>query len=461
MKTSHFLNSNANPLGACFKTLLSFAALLCALGSQAALPIEHARINDSFEVYWVQSHALPMVDIQIDFDAGSRLDPQNKSGLASSAALMLSKGVKGKGAIKALDENQLGEAWAELGAGFAASAAQDRLSITIRSLVNPELLSKAIELAAKEIAMPAFDATIWKRERSSFISSIKESETQPASIAGKLFRSHVMGTHPYGAIPSEKSVAAIEVRDLEQFHRVYFNTCHAVVSLVGDVDAKQAVDIAKGLLSELPQPKRCSDPSQQVWPSLAAVKPLVQGEELRVPFKSAQAHVLMGQPGVPRSDERYFPLLVGNYILGGGGFVSRLTEQVREKRGLSYSVYSYFAPQMQAGPFTLGLQTRADQANQAIDVVHQVVSEFLQNGPTAEELKAAKDNLIGGFALRIDSNKKLLDNVANIAWNHLPLDYLQTWSEQVERVSLDDINQAFRSVLDPKHWVTVVVGGAP
>jgi len=461
MKTSRVIYSIPNPLGACFKTCFSIATLLWALSSQAALPIEHARINDSFEVYWVQSHALPMVDIQIDFDAGSRLDPPNKSGLASSTALMLSKGVKGKGANQALDENQLGEAWAELGAGFAAGAAQDRLSITLRSLVKPELLSKAIALAAQEIAMPTFDTTIWKRERSAFISSIKEGETQPASIAGKLFQSHVMGSHPYGAIPSEKSVGAIEVRDLEQFHRVYFNTCHAVVSMVGDVDAKQAVEIAKGLLSQLPQPKRCSDASQQVWPNLQPVKPLVASEDLRVPFKSAQAHVLMGQPGVPRSDERYFPLLVGNYILGGGGFVSRLTDQVREKRGLSYSVYSYFIPQVQAGPFTIGLQTRADQANQAIDVVHQVVTEFLRDGPTAEELKAAKDNLIGGFALRIDSNKKLLDNVANIAWNHLPLDYLQTWTQQVDRVSLDDINQAFRSVLEPKHWVTVVVGGAP
>jgi zinc protease len=460
MKTSLFLNNRAH-LHTCMKAWVLSATVLLGMGAQAALPIEHARVNDSFEVYWVQSHALPMVDIQIDFDAGSRLDSPHKSGLASSTAMMLSKGVKGKGDQKALDENQLGEAWAELGAGFAASAGQDRLSITIRSLVKPELLSRAVSLAAQEMAMPAFDSTIWRRERSSFISSIKEGETQPASIAGKLFQSHVMGSHPYGAIPTEKSVAAIEVRDLEAFHRVFFNPCHAVVSLVGDVDAKQALDIAKGLMSKLPEPKRCSDASQQVWPSIAPVKPLVALEELRVPFKSAQAHVLMGQPGIPRSDERYFPLLVGNYILGGGGFVSRLTDQVREKRGLSYSVYSYFSPQVQAGPFTVGLQTRADQANQAIDVVHQVVSEFLRDGPTPEELKAAKDNLIGGFALRIDSNKKLLDNVANIAWNHLPLDYLQTWTQQVERVSLDDINQAFRSVLEPKHWVTVVVGGAP
>jgi zinc protease len=152
---------------------------------------------------------------------------------------------------------------------------------------------------------------------------------------------------------------------------------------------------------------------------------------------------------------------VGNYILGGGGFVSRLTEEVREKRGLSYSVYSYFAPGLHAGAFTLGLQTRPDQAQQAVQVSREVVRRFVSEGPTADELKAAKDNLIGGFALRIDSNRKLLDNVSNIAWNNLALDYLDTWTQQVERVTLADIRAAFARKLQPEKMVTVVVGAAP
>jgi zinc protease len=169
----------------------------------------------------------------------------------------------------------------------------------------------------------------------------------------------------------------------------------------------------------------------------------------------------MGQPVIERADPRYFPLTVGNYILGGGGFVSRLTEQVREKRGLSYSVYSYFAPALQTGPFTIGLQTRKDQTDQALKVVQDVLEEFVSEGPTQEELQAAKDNLIGGFALRIDSNKKLLDNVANVAWYHLPLDYLQTWSAEVQKVSVKDVHQAFKGLIDPKKMVTVVVGTEP
>ncbi|MDP2020120.1 MAG: insulinase family protein, partial [Hydrogenophaga sp.] len=152
---------------------------------------------------------------------------------------------------------------------------------------------------------------------------------------------------------------------------------------------------------------------------------------------------------------------VGNYILGGGGFVSRLTTEVREKRGLSYSVYSYFAPGLHAGAFQLGLTTRPDQADQAIGVARDVVRQFVEQGPTEAELQAAKDYLVNGFALRIDSNRKLLDNVSNIAWNGLPLDYLDTWTDQVQRVSVADIRRAFARVLQPDRMVTVVVGAGP
>jgi zinc protease len=177
-----------------------------------------------------------------------------------------------------------------------------------------------------------------------------------------------------------------------------------------------------------------------------------------IAFESAQAHVLIGQPGYKRSDPDFFALTVGNYTLGGGGFVSRLTSEVREKRGLTYSVYSYFAPGLHAGAFTIGLQTRPDQAAQAVEVARAVLAKFVADGPTETELKAAKDNLVGGFALRIDSNAKLLDNVANIAWNNLPLNYLDTWTAQVEKITAADIKAAFARKLQPERMVTVVLG---
>ena len=190
-------------------------------------------------------------------------------------------------------------------------------------------------------------------------------------------------------------------------------------------------------------------------PEVAA---LTQPTDQRIVFDSAQAHVLFGQPGFTRADPDFFALTVGNYVLGGGGFVSRLTTEVREKRGLTYSVYSYFSPGLHAGAFTVGLQTRPDQADAALQLARDVVARFVVEGPTEAELRAAKDNLVGGFALRIDTNRKLLDNVANIAAHRLPLDYLDTWTQQVEQVTVAQVRAAFARKLQPARMATVVLG---
>ena len=210
------------------------------------------------------------------------------------------------------------------------------------------------------------------------------------------------------------------------------------------------------LLGRLPQAGTCP-----ALPPVPEVQPLKAAQDIRIPFQSAQAHVLIGQPGYKRDDPAFFALLVGNHILGGGGFSSRLMNEVREQRGLTYGVYSSFSPGLNAGAFAISLQTRPDQADQALAVTRQVLDGFVAQGPTAAELKAAQDNLVGGFALRLDSNRKLLGNLANIAWNGLPLDYLEHWGERVGAVTLDDIRTAFQRVLQPERMVTVVVGAKP
>ena len=452
---------------------MGFLALaLCAQAAWSALPIEHEKLQGGLEVYWVNVQSLPMVDIQIDLDAGARRDPVNKVGLSSVVALMLNKGVLSQGKKPALDENLLGQAWADLGAVFIASAGDDRLSIYIRSLSQASVLNEAMALAYRQIASPAFSPSIWSREKTRLLSDLKESLTQPAPVAARAFKMAVMQGHPYARSMSEDSIQRMEVRDLKAFHSSYLTACGAKISLVGALTREQVLKIANGLAQQLKSSPRCADSSleaphgsaQNNTPKASAfgeVKPLEKAKRIDIAFKSAQSHVLIGQPGIERADPRYFPLTIGNYILGGGGFVSRLTEQVREKRGLSYSVYSYFSPALQAGPFTIGLQTRGDQTEQALKVVQDVLQEFVNEGPTQEELQAAKDNLIGGFALRIDSNKKLLDNVANIAWYHLPLDYLQTWSAEVQKVSVKDIHQAFKGLIDPQKLATIVVGVRP
>ena len=431
--------------------------LFCHISAWAAIPIQHWTQASGAQVYLVESPAVAMLDVQIDFDAGSRRDPPAQAGLAGIMADMLDKGVQARHGAPALDENALGEAWADLGAQFGAGASADRLSFSLRSLTEPDLLDKAVALAARSIAEPSFPEPVWQRERQRMQAAIKESYTRPASVIGRAYAQAVYGAHPYGQDVTEATLARISVADLRAAHAAGVVVCRARISMVGAVTRAQADALAARLLSRLPQVPCSSLPP---LPQVAEVEPLTQPEEKRIPFDSAQAHVLIGQPGFKRADPDYFALTVGNHILGGGGFVSRLTQEVREKRGLTYGVSSNFSPGLHAGSFTVGLQTRPDQAAQAVALVRQVVSDFVAKGPTEAELQAAKDNLMGGFALRIDSNRKLLGNIAGIAWNNLPLDYLDTWTQQVNSVTADDIKAAFARKLQPEKMVTVILGSS-
>jgi zinc protease len=443
-----------------FKDLLTLGIALFGLNlAHAGLPLQHWTQPGGAQVWLVESPAIPMVDVALDFDAGDRRDPPAQAGLASVMAGMLSKGVAARGTDPALDENHLGEAWADLGASFGADAGSDRLSFSLRSLSYPDLLGRAAALAARQIGEPSFPEAIWTRERERLAASLREANTKPATVAGRAFAQAVYGDHPYGYEMTEATLARISVADLRALHARAIAPCRAKVSLVGALNRAQADALVTQLLSRLPagDAAACAAP----LPVVPEVAPLAAAQERRIAFDSAQAHVFIGQPGYRRDDPDFFPLLVGNYTLGGGGFVSRLTQEVREKRGLSYSVYSYFAPGMHAGAFVVGLQTRPDQAEQALKVSREVLAKFVAEGPTPEELQAAQDNLIGGFALRIDSNRKLLDNVANIAWHQLPLDYLDHWTQQVAKVTVADVRAAFARKLQPQRMVTVVLGGSP
>jgi len=437
------------------RVLLTLPVWAVLAPAQAAIPIEHWTHASGARVYLVASPSIPMLDVQIDFDGGSRREPAAQAGLASVTAGLLSGGVAAQPGLPALDENQLSEAWVDLGAQFGAQASADRFSVSLRSLTEPDLLDRAVALAARQLAAPAWPERVWQRDRERLLASLKEAENRPGTLASRSFARAVYGSHPYGFQANAASFNAIGVADMRAFFRRHVAACRAQVTLVGAIDRARAGRIVDQLMAAV-QSNDCT-----ALPEVPAVQPLVRAVDERLPFAAAQAQVLMGQPGIARDDPDFFPLFVGNYILGGGGFVSRLTTEVREKRGLSYSVYSYFSPGRHAGAFQIGLTTRPDQAAQAVGVAREVVRRFVDEGPTEAELQAAREFLVNGFALRIDSNRKLLDNVASIAWNGLPLDYLDTWTQQVERVSVSDIRRAFARAVQPDRLVTVVVGAQP
>ena len=438
---------------ATYARLTGAIALFCLqTGAWGGLAIQHWTQPTGAQVYLVESHSLPMVDLRIDIDAGSRHDPPALAGRASVMAASMADGVRASGLQPALDEHQLAQAWADLGAAFSAGASADRLSFSLRSLTEPDLLAGAVALAARQLAEPAFPAALWQRDRPKWIASLREARTRPGVLAQQAYAAAVYGSHPYGQEMTEASLRRLQVRDLAALHAQVVRPCYARVTLVGALDRTQADALVGKLLGRL----RAHDCPAR--PTVPEVAPLTAPRAIVLPFASAQTHILLGQPGYRRADPDHLALMVGNHILGGGGFAARLTDEVREKRGLTYGVDSHFGPGLHAGAFTIGLQTRPDQAEAALRLVHEMLTQFVQDGPTEAELQAAKANLIGSFPLQLDGNLKLLETVASIAWYGWPLDHLDTWSARVQSVSTADIRSAFQRVLQPNRMVSVVLG---
>ena len=421
--------------------------------AHAILPIDQLDSYKGAKAYLVQTKALPMVDIEVSIDAGDRYDPAGKSGLADMAAGLMNYGVKGDKGI--LTEAQIADEIADLGANIGLSVGGERAILRIRSLSRKDLRDRAVKLAAAMLSAPTYDPKIVEREKQRTITNLQEAETKPEYVLERRFKKSVYGDYPLADSPSMKSVAALSTSDLRQFHQQFYRGDRMIVSIVGDVDRAQANEIVQALLKQIPQSGQpiAKLPELQRSP----VEPLAQ-REIQIPFDSQQAHIAMGMTAVARSNPDYFPLLVGNYILGGGGFVSRLMSEVREKRGLAYSVFSYFAPGKDNGIFQAGLQTKNDQASQALDVMSSTIAQFIADGPTPSELVAAKANLVNGYPLRIDNNRKLLDNVSAIAWNDLPLDTMDIWTKQVEAVTLEQVKAAFQKYLTMDRMKIVVLG---
>ena len=421
--------------------------------AHAILPIEKLDSYKGAKAYLVQTKALPMVDIEVSIDAVDRYDPAGKSGLADMVAGLMNYGVKSEKGV--LTEAQIADEIADLGANIGLSVSGERAILRIRSLSRKDLRDRAVQLAAAMLSAPTYDSKIVEREKQRTITSLLEAETKPEFVLERRFKKSVYGNYPLADSPTVKSVAAVSVNDLVQFHKQFYRSDRMIVSIVGDIDRAQAEEIVKALLKQIP----ASGQPIAKLPELerSPVEPLAQ-REIQIPFDSQQAHIAMGMTAVARNNPDYFPLLVGNYVLGGGGFVSRLMAEVREKRGLAYSVFSYFIPGKENGIFQAGLQTKSDQAALALEVMSSTTAQFIADGPTPSELVAAKANLVNGYPLRIDNNRKLLDNVSSIAWNDLPLDTMDVWTKQVEAVTLEQVNAAFKKYLAMDRMKIVVLG---
>lgn len=414
--------------------------------AHAALPIQHWQTDKGARVYFVENHDLPLLDISIDFAAGSSRDLPATSGLANLTLHMMDQGAAG------LSDDEISRSVADVGAVMGGHLDRDRAGFSLRTLSSERERQQSLAVLTKVLQQPDFPEPVLVREKARIIAALKEADTQPDSIADKAFYAALYGSHPYAMQPAGevKTVNTLQRADLSAFYRTHYTAGNAVIALMGDISRAQAEVIAQQLSGNLPPTVE-----MPVLPEISQPADMVQ----KIAHPASQSHILMGVPGVQRGAPDFFPLLVGNYVLGGGGFDSRLTREVREKRGLAYSAYSYFMPLRQEGPFQIGLQTKKEQTDEAIKIVRNVLQDFIQHGPTAAELKQAKNNFVGGFPLRIDSNKKIVEYLSVIGFYGLPLTYLDDFVANVEKVTLTDVRQAFARHLDAKRMVLVVVGG--
>ena len=437
--------------------LVAVTGLSClsgpALASQASkAPTSHNgpeiqtwKTSNGAKVVYVYAPQLPMLDVRIVFDAGSARDG-DKPGVASMTNEMLAQGA-GK-----WDTNQLAERFDDVGARYSNSAARDMAVVQLRSLTQQPLLQQALDSLQAVINQPRFDAAELERLRQQVQVGLENQQQSPEAMATKVFFKTLYAGHPYAlpTIGTKESVSKLQVADLQAFYRRYYVGKNALVAIVGAVQQGDARKLAEKLVGGLPQGEHAA--------ALPVPAGLQKAERIQLPHPSSQTHILVGQIGMKRGDKDYFALYVGNHILGGGGFGSRIVDEIREKRGLAYSSYSYFAPMRVEGPFIMGLQTRNEKRDEALSVLDKTLNKYIKQGPTRKELKHAKRNITGGFALRIDSNRDIVQYIAMIGFYGLPLDYLNNFNAKVEKVSVAQIKDAFSRRIHPNKLLTVMVG---
>ena len=424
--------------------LLTVLLALPALAS-AAPKIEHWVTGNGARAYFIETHALPIVDVSLVFNAAAARDPVSRQGLAMLTSDML---LEGSGS---LDSKAVAEGFEARGAEIATSSLRDMAIVSLRTLSDSEYLGPVSDLLATVISRPTFPQDSLDREKARSLQSLDYALQQPRTLAKRKLYESLYAGHPYANHPegTHETLKSIKREDLIAFYLQHYVARNMVIAIVGDLDLDEARKLSEKISGKLPEGKKAM-PLPPVPPSGSAMQ--------RIEFPSSQSHIMSGYQGISRDNPLYLALKVANYSLGGGSFQSRLMDELRDKRGLTYGAYSYFLPMQQTGPFIAGLSTRNDQVDDALKVNNRVIDEYLKSGPTDKEVDMAKKNITGGFPLTIDSNKKLVSTLASIGFYSLPLDYLDTYIERVNALDRDKVTKALQSALSPADRVTVIVG---
>jgi zinc protease len=416
-------------------------------GMASATPqIQSWTTSKGAKVLFVQEDDLPMLDIRVVFDAGSARDG-DRAGLAAFTNGLLTEGAG------EWDAGALARRVEERGIQLGSGSLRDMAWVSVRTLSEDKTRDIAIDTLGKVLAEPRFGDDAIARVREQMIVSRREALESPGTVASERFFQTLYGSHPYAHPPggTEESLKAIDKGMLKRFHQTYYVAANAVIAMVGKIDRATAEKIAERITAGLPRGQHAPP-----LPKPSEVK----GGELRQGFPSTQTHILVGQLGIARGDPDYIPLYVGNHALGGNSLVSILGEEVRNKRGLSYTVFSAFSAMREPGPFLMTAQTKNAKADETLEVMRTTLQRFLDVGPSEVMLASTKKNLVGGFPLKISSNGKIIQYIAMIGFYDLPLDWLDTLPARMQAVTVDMVRSAFRKHIDPARNISVIVGGS-
>ena len=419
---------------------------LLAWNLAAAVEIQTWRSDNGVPVYFIESHDLPIVDMRLSFRAAASRDG-DLPGLSSLVNGLL---VEGSGD---LDANQVALVFEREGARIGHRSGRDMAWTGLRSLSDSERLDSVVDMLGRLTALPSFPREALERDRASLLASLAERQQRIGTIAGDALYQAMYPGHPYrhGGAGTRESLQAITLEDVVGFHRRYYVASNASLAIVGDLSAARARHYANQVTRHL----AIGQPAAELpLPGSPARRSLF------IEHPGDQSRIRIGMPLLARHDPDYYILALGNHILGGNGSHSRLMREIRERRGLSYDVYSYLLPLESVGPFEIGLQTRSHQVTEVLELIDEIVRRFIAEGPDPAELEQARRNIIGGFPLRLDSNLKLLEQLAMIGFYNLPLDYLDSYRRRIAGVSAGDIRRVFRQRLRPEHMIRVIVGPA-
>lgn len=426
-------------------TLLLF--LIFAVSAPAALATDITRVQGpgGIEAWLVQEHSIPLISVQIGFRGGASMDPEGKAGLANIVSGLLDEGAGD------LNSSAFQQRLEDRAIRLGFNASMDRFSGHMMTL--SENRDEAFRLLGMALGSPRFDPEPIERIRRQITVSLRHKAEDPSQIANLAWYKHLFGNHPYGrAIDgTEESLSRVTTQDMRDFARKWFTKDNLYVTVVGDIDPGTLKSLLNSTFGTLPE-------TGNSHAGLKEAKVVSTGEVRVIERDIPQSVVAFGQDFIKRDHPDWYSAYVLNYILGGGGFASRLMTEVREKRGLAYSVGSYLHPYERAGLLVGHVATENARVNESIDIIRNEIGKMRDTGPTEEELANAKTYITGSFPLSLDSNRKIARYLLMIQLRGLGIDYIENRNKKIDAVSLQDVRRVAKTLLDPDKLVFVVVG---